>query len=208
MQNHPIGTNRQDSFGQTKTSLIDRFGVWLSVRNIKKNLRYLNLPFKALDLGCGFHATLLQQIYPMIKKGTGIDIRINDAIKNDEKIVFIESTIENFIAHPTDEYDVIFMISVLEHLWEPQEVLDFCQSHLSNGGILMINVPTWLGKVFLEFSAFRLGFSPKIEMDDHKMYYDKKDLWPLLVRSGFKPSNIQMRYYKFGLNLFSIVRKG
>ena len=65
----------------------------------------------------------------------------------------------------------------------------------------MINVPTWMGKPFLEFSAFRLGTSPALEMDDHKMYYSKRDLWPILVRAGFKPSGIRMRYHKFGLNL-------
>ena len=60
------------------------------------------------------------------------------------------------------------------------------------------------GKTFLEFSAFRLGLSPKSEMDDHKMYYDKRDLWPLLVKAGFLPSAIETRYHKFGLNLFAV----
>jgi hypothetical protein len=68
-------------------------------------------------------------------------------------------------------------------------------------------VPTWLGKRFLEFSAFRLGLSPKVEMDDHKMYYGERDLWPILVRAGFKPSQIQLGYHKFGLNLFAAARK-
>ena len=56
-------------------------------------------------------------------------------------------------------------------------------------------------------AAFRLGLSPKIEIDDHKMYYGKRDLWPILVQSGFKPSQIQLRYHKFGLNLFAAARK-
>jgi len=73
--------------------------------------------------------------------------------------------------------------------------------------MLMINVPTWRGKKFLEFSAFRLGLSPASEIDDHRMYYDGRDLWPLLVKGGFKPSLIQMRYHKFGLNLFALVQK-
>jgi hypothetical protein len=71
----------------------------------------------------------------------------------------------------------------------------------------MINVPTWRGKKFLEFTAFRLGLSPASEIDDHRMYYDGRDLWPLLVKGGFKPSLIQMRYHKFGLNLFALVQK-
>jgi hypothetical protein len=46
-----------------------------------------------------------------------------------------------------------------------------------------------------------------MEMDDHKMYYDKRDLWPLLVRAGFKPSQIKLHYRKFGLNLFAVARR-
>ena len=40
------------------------------------------------------------------------------------------------------------------------------------------------------------------EMDDQKMYHDKRDL---LVRAGFRPSRIRLRYHKFGLNLFALV---
>jgi hypothetical protein len=44
-------------------------------------------------------------------------------------------------------------------------------------------------------------------MDDHKMYYGRRDLWPLLVRAGFAPSAIVMRYHKGGLNLFATAKK-
>ena len=40
-------------------------------------------------------------------------------------------------------------------------------------------------------------------MDDHKWYFDPRDLWPLLVRAGFKPSEIQCHRHKFGLNTFA-----
>ena len=99
------------------------------------------------------------------------------------------------------------LISVLEHLAEPQSVIQSAWRLLRRSGLLLVNVPTWSGKRFLELSAFRLGFSPKVEMDDHKMYYGKRDLWPILVRAGFKPSQIQLRYHKFGLNLFAAAKK-
>jgi hypothetical protein len=44
-------------------------------------------------------------------------------------------------------------------------------------------------------------------MDDHKMYYDPKDLWPLLVRSGFAPHAISCRRHKFGLNTVAVCKK-
>jgi hypothetical protein len=96
---------------------------------------------------------------------------------------------------------------VLEHLPDPLLVIQSARGLLKPSGMLLINVPTWLGKSFLEFSAFRLGLSPKVEMDDHKMYYDKRDLWPLLVQAGFKPSLIKLRYHKFRLNLFAVARR-
>ena len=74
---------------------------------------------------------------------------------------------------------------------------------LRPGGVCLVNVPSWRGKRYLELSAFKLGLSPAAEMDDHKMYYDVRDLWPLLVRAGFRPSQIRCFPHKFGLNTFA-----
>jgi hypothetical protein len=104
-------------------------------------------------------------------------------------------------------FDAVLLISVLEPLKDPQAVLAAARGLLRLSGVLLINVPTWRGKFFLEFSAFRLGLSPRVEMDDHKMYYDKRDLWPMLVKAGFRPSAIKLHYHKFGLNLFAVVRR-
>jgi hypothetical protein len=45
-------------------------------------------------------------------------------------------------------------------------------------------------------------------MDDHKRYYDPRDLWPLLVDAGFRPSAIRCRRHKFTLNTFAVCRVG
>ena len=75
------------------------------------------------------------------------------------------------------------------------------------GGLFIANVPTWWGKTVLELLAFSWHFSPAEEMNDHKMYYDIRDLWPLLVKAGFKPSEISLKYHKCGLNLFCVCRR-
>ena len=54
------------------------------------------------------------------------------------------------------------------------------------------------------YITFRLGLSPAEEMDDHKMYYDPKDLWPLMVKAGFMPHAIKCFKHKFGLNTFAV----
>jgi hypothetical protein len=62
-------------------------------------------------------------------------------------------------------------------------------------------------KRFLEYAAFRLGLTPKDEIDDHKAYYDLKDFWPMLVRAGFSRGNIWCFLHKFGLNTFAVFRR-
>jgi SAM-dependent methyltransferase len=96
---------------------------------------------------------------------------------------------------------------VLEHLPEAQEALNHVHRVLAPGGVAILNVPSWWGKWFLELSAFRLGWSPAEEMDDHKAYYDPRDLWPLLVRAGFRPSQIRCHRHKFGLNTSAVCRR-
>jgi predicted SAM-dependent methyltransferase len=95
---------------------------------------------------------------------------------------------------------------VLEHLWRPLDTLKEFHRIARTGGSCLLNVPSWRGKWFLEFSAFRLGLSPPEEMDDHKTYYDVRDLWPLLVQAGFVPHNIRCFRHKFGLNTFAACR--
>jgi hypothetical protein len=74
------------------------------------------------------------------------------------------------------------------------------------GGVALINVPNWRGRIALETAAFRLGVSPAEEMDDHKAYYDPRDLWPMLVAAGFRPRQLSVRRHKLTLNTFAVCR--
>ncbi len=161
-----------------------------------------------LELGCGYHATQLRALGDRLKHGTGVDFSVAPELRNAKGYTFHEGPIEATLPKlPAASFDAVLLISVLEHLREPQTAIDTAWRLLRPDGVLLINVPTWRGKFFLEFSAFRLGLSPKVEMDDHKMYYDPRDLWPLLVRAGFRPSEIRLNRHKFGLNLFAAATK-
>jgi SAM-dependent methyltransferase len=198
---------KRNSFGTKKLSFIDLFGVWLSKRALSKQLKGMS-GLNALELGCGYAAKNLIAIDAECKKITGVDFNISAEVKKNPKFIALELPIDDALKRlSNDKFDLIMIISVLEHLTNPEETLFKCRNLLNENGILIINVPTWTGKSFLEFSAFRLGLSPKEEMEDHKMYYNKRDLWPLLIRSGFLPSKIKMHYHKFYLNLFSIAKK-
>ena len=198
---------RMSSFGKSELSFVDRFGVWLSNRAIRKAIRNRH-DLDILEIGCGYHAKNLRNIEAIATSLTAVDIDISEDIINNPKYRAIKGSANDALSGLANErYDLIMLISVLEHLIDPNVVLNKCYSLLKPQGTLIINVPTWTGKVFLEFSAYKLGLSPAEEMDDHKMYYSKRDLWPILVSSGFKPIDIQLYYHKFLLNLFAISRK-
>ena len=161
-----------------------------------------------MELGCGYRATQLLAWERKLKRGIGVDFQVAPELQTLEKFTFYQGTIEQTLLKLESEtVDVVMLISVLEHLVEPQFVIESAWRMLRRSGLLLLNVPTRIGKRFLELSAFRFGFSSKVEIDDHKMYYDKRALWPMLVRAGFKPSQIRLRYHKFGPNLFAAARK-
>ena len=207
MSSATLSRPRQEAYGQEPLTWVDRFGVYLSKRAILRRLpRQTDL--NVLDLGCGFQATLLRALQPYLNAGVGVDVSVSKEAKRCAQLAFLESSMEEALPTFDDSrFDLVLLISALEHVWQPQRVLEQCYRILKRDGLLCVNVPTWRGKAFLEFSAFRMGTSPSREMNDHKMYYDKRDLWPLLVRAGFRPSAIRLQYHKLGLNLFATARK-
>jgi SAM-dependent methyltransferase len=197
---------REKSYGQhEKHTILDKLGVYLSIRRINKELKVVfsnNGSRSVLDLGAGYNMKIISRLQTKFNKLIAVDVALNKSIyPNIEKI---EETIENSIFSLTsDSFDAVILNSVIEHLDNPLIVLKECRRMLKQNGLLLINVPTWTGKFFLEFTAFTLKMpASRYEMNDHKMYYDIKDIWPLLVKAGFLPENIKLAYHKFGLNMF------
>jgi SAM-dependent methyltransferase len=188
-------------------SLTDRFGVWLSARQIRRWVPSFSGK-RVGDIGCGFHASFIRTILAEVQQATLVDVALSDDLKNHAKVRAIEGSLpDSLLALPSGSLDVVMAISVIEHLWDPLGGLKQINRLLAPGGTCLINVPSWRGKHYLELSAFKLGFSPKNEMEDHKMYYDVRDLWPLLVQAGFMPSQIHCFSHKFGLNTFAACTK-
>jgi len=197
-------TLRPASFGQDHApSVVDRFGVWLSARQIRRFIPSFRGK-EIADLGCGFQAVFARSVLSEIGKVILVDTAVAADLKDHPKVQVIQGGLpESLLGLPSCSLDVILIVSVLEHLWQPLDTLKEIRRLLRAGGTCLINVPSWRGKQYLELSAFKLGLSPAAEMDDHKMYYDPRDLWPLLVQAGFLPSEISCFSHKFGLNTFA-----
>ena len=202
------GSERASSFGQGyQPTVVDRFGVWLSRRQI---LRWMpSFEHKRVgDFGCGYHASFARSLLDSAAELVLVDVAIADDLQAHPKVRAVPAPLAEALPSLADaSLDVVVCTSVLEHLWEPLEALRQFHRILTPGGACLLNVPSWQGKRWLELSAFKLKLSPAEEMNDHKMYYDVKDLWPLLVRAGFLPERIRCFHHKFGLNTFAVCSK-
>jgi len=199
---------RLHAYGQLgRLTWVDRFGIWLSSRQVRRRAgNWAGL--RVADIGCGYHARLARTMAAEAASVLAVDLALAPEVRSVPHIECLEGRLPGVLATVADaSLDLVVCISVLEHVWDAQGLLIQLRRILAPGGRLLVNVPSWRGKWFLEFSAFRLGWSPADEMDDHKAYYDPRDLWPVLVRAGFRPRQIRCFRHKFGLNTFAVARK-
>ncbi|MBO0760268.1 MAG: methyltransferase domain-containing protein [Candidatus Dormibacteraeota bacterium] len=197
--------SRRRSFGQDHDlTPVDRLGIWLSSRRIRRTGGTL-VGKRVADIGCGYHAQLARSFVGDVSRLLLLDVALDPGLRSNPKVTAIEGHLPEALEDvPERSQDVVICNSVLEHVWDAEACLRGLRRILAPSGTLLLNVPSWRGKSFLEFSAFRLRTSPAEEMDDHKMYYDPRDLWPSLVRAGFRPRGIRCFRHKFGLNTFAV----
>ncbi len=203
--------SRTHSFGQINDlNALDRLNQWLSLKKINRHLSISNQSVIA-DIGCGFNASVSRSFQNNCRSLWLVDLKIEPKLKDKElhsNLEIIEGRIPEVLSSlPANYFDCIILNSVLEHLENPVETLGYLHNSLKPGGKLWINVPNWYGKIILEFFAFKLGISPVDEMNDHKMYYSKIQLWPLLISAGFKPSNIRLGSHKFLMCTWALCTK-
>jgi SAM-dependent methyltransferase len=200
---------RKEALGERYSlNFVDRLGVWLSGRELRRNVKdFRNL--RIADVGCGYNAMFARTILGQVQSALLADVTLSPDLKAHPKIRALEGYLPGVLAAvESQSQDLVMCISVLEHVWDPLAALKELRRILAPGGTCLLSVPTWRGKWFLELAAFRLKTSPSAtdEMDDHKMYYDLRDFWPLLVQAGFLPSQIRCYRYKFGIGLFAVCR--
>ena len=196
---------RTNSFGQSrKKSFLDHLGIWLSTRRIVRLIKMNNVQSMA-DFGCGFNAGLARETRHLVTSSVIVDVALDEELLESSEFDAYVGILPNVLEKvPPHSLDLVVMNSVLEHLDFPVETLEMIRGILKPGGTLFVNVPSWFGKIFLEFTSFRLNLSPAEEMEDHRRYYNKRELWLELRRSGFLPSKMKIRRHKLGMNVFAI----
>jgi ubiquinone/menaquinone biosynthesis C-methylase UbiE len=196
----------KNAFDYSSLNPILKFSNWLSWRAVVSNLKVGNW----LDIMPGEQMILqnYQSENKKISEFYAIDQSLKKNLQN-KNFHLKENFIDKKLPYKNGTFDNITFINGLEHLWYRQEILSECFRILKSHGRLQIVVPTWFGKPFLEFVAFRINIQSQIfeSMNDHKIYYDEKTLWPMLVKAGFQPRYIKLRRIKFFCSLYAYVSK-
>lgn len=202
-----MSTLRTTSFAQEHApSPVDRLGRWLSTIRMRRLLGPV-AGKRTADIGCGHDGALARSLFEGAGSTLLVDVALNAQLA-DFGFECREGYLPQVLTDIADEsLDAIICNNVIEHLDQPEDTLRHLFRLTAPSGVCVINVPSWRGKRFLELAAFRLGMAPAEEMNDHRTYYDPKDLWPLLVRAGFRPSELTVRRHKGSLNTIAACRK-
>ena len=114
---------------------------------------------RVLDVGCGNGSMLA---LPLARRGlqvTGIDIdapsieHARQLAKDLPAATFICGDVADL---KMEDFDVVILAEVLEHLTEPRTLLADSAKHLSKGGIMIITVPNGYGEFEIDSRLFRI----------------------------------------------------
>ena len=143
---------------------------------------------KILDVGCseGYLGEYLRGLGHYV---VGVEININAAVKAEPLLDRIyKGTVQNYFNENIyDRFDVIIFGDVLEHITDPQSILEICSSRLLADGILVASLPNVahisVRSMLLEgrWEYTKLG----ILDETHIRFFTKKSAIELFKTAGF-----------------------
>jgi len=159
---------------------------------------------KLLDIGCGFNYKFLLEVEPYISEGYGIDLKVPE-LRNG-KIKTKQIKLNDKLPYNGNSFDFVIMLAVLEHLDQPIEIVKEIERILKPKGKLILTVPSRNSKPVLEFLAYKMKIVNEEEINDHKKYYNYKDLEKLFKKTD-KLKIQEHKYFQFFMNNFCVVNK-
>lgn len=140
---------------------------------------------KFLDIGCGngFMVDIASQLG---WDSMGIEMDINAVKVGKKKNLNIKEGSYEILDEYKSYYDYIMCSHVLEHVYEPLELLSKIKNSLKPGGILLISLPNATSKIGSLFGKYWRG----LEAPRHISIPSQKKLVEKLSQMGFRVENL------------------
>ena len=150
----------------------------------------LNRSYLHLDLGCG-NGFLTNQISSFFKETHGYDVS-GDGIKfaskiNNNKTKFF-TTDENLSNINEDNYEIVTLIEVIEHVYDPDNFLKLTKTKIKKNGKIVISTPFhgYIKNLTIALlNKFDHHFNP-LWLHGHIKFFSKNTLKKILEKNGFK----------------------
>ena len=162
----------------------------LAVNKYNQIAKYFNKPGKVLDIGSG-----LGEVLSVFQENnwdcTGVEF--NEFAANYSRKAFglniINRSIYDFDL--SEKYDVIMLWGVLEHLYEPLQILKKVYSLLKDDGILLLEVPSAASVLVRYYEKSLRPVDRIIEGDRHIMLFSIQSFIEMPGKAGFYPVEIK-----------------
>jgi 2-polyprenyl-3-methyl-5-hydroxy-6-metoxy-1,4-benzoquinol methylase len=132
-----------------------------------------NRGLEILDVGCG-NGLFFDKLAEFGNvEGIEPDAELVDPMGRHSSKIHLVPFDKNF--HPQKRFDLILMLDVLEHLDHPEQALMYAHELLKEGAALLISVP-----------AFQSLWTSHDVMNQHRIRFRRRTLFPLLQEAGFE----------------------
>lgn len=177
-------------------------------QNVRLDLLSLltfNKKYKVLEVGAGHGETLIYlKEKEIAHEVVGIDIVESKDNSNIDRFIFQD--IENVnLSEYKNYFDVIILADVLEHLVEPQRILEKIKEYLKDDGEVLISIPNIrnIKAIYKVFFKGDFSYEERGIFDyTHLRFFCKRNIKQLVIDSGFRIETIVSSFNRSDGKLF------
>ncbi len=172
----------------------------LTFRRFIRNLRKVIPQAQSLlEIGCGY-GFFLDEAKFFFPRLAGVELSAKagkTAGHNSGASVFVGRA--DMLPPGMNNFDIIIMINVIEHVYAPVPLLLSLRERLTAGGVIVVATPD-IGSLWYRMMKKRW---PSFKIPEHVAFYGKKTLGNLLSRAGFQSIGAIPYSHAFPLGLIA-----
>ncbi len=159
-----------------KNEISGIFSFAIKKVRIKNALKFIKKEDLVLDIGCGFGEIIKKMpknvIYEGIEKN---EFLFNYCKEKYPERKFYLGDCKEILKNLKNQYDVILLLSILEHLENPEDLFKKTFEKLKDKGKLIVYTPSKSAKFFLKLGS-ALCLLSKVAKEEHKNLYNKGEV--------------------------------